>query len=248
MRHAFLVLLSLLLLVVGVGLGAEAREPRADAVGVPFLAVSGSGAISRAPDTAVLSMSVVFQEPTAGAAQSKVNAAAQKAVAAIEALGVQRRAIRTSDLSLNPVHEERRGAKDDDEPPRPPRLLGYRARLSLRVRLEDVHTAGRVIDAAIGAGINDLDGIDFGLRDDAPDRDIALGRAVASAKRKADVIAAAMGVELAEVLEISEDVESGYRSGVSYFNSPEETVIEPGEVTVEARVDVRYRIISSKRQ
>lgn len=246
MRNAFLVTFSLVLVCLCLGIAALPDESGTSHGAPPFLAVTGVGATSRAPDMAVLSMGAMLQEQTAGAAQSKVNAATQTAISAIEALGVRRNAIRTTDLSLEAVYEEVRRPKDDEEPPRPPRLLGYKAELTLQVQLDDVQIAGKVIDAAIGAGINDLDGIVFGLRDDAPDRDIALGRAVASARRKAKAIAEAMGIELVEVLEITEDLEPRYNSGVSYFNAPEPTVIEPGEVTVETGVNVRYRIAMRK--
>lgn len=208
----------------------------------PSLLVTGVGATSRAPDIAVLSMGAEFLKPTAGAAQSEVNAAIKAAIGAVEAIGVKRGNIRTTDLSLEAVYEEKRKPKEDEDNPDPPKLLGYSAKVTLRVQLDDVTLAGQVVDAAIKAGVNELAGIWFGLRDDTPEREVALDRAVTAAKRKANAIARAMGVELVDVLEITENPEPRYRSGVSYFRGPEPTVVEPGEVTVETGVEVRYRI------
>jgi uncharacterized protein YggE len=75
---------------------------------------------------------------------------------------------------------------------------------SISIRLDNLALIGPVVDAGLKAGANQLEGVQFALRDDLPQREEALKKAVNEARRKAGAMAEAMDVELREVLEISE--------------------------------------------
>src|SRR5881392_2549254 len=66
--------------------------------------VTGEGEASAPPDRAIVRLGAMAQTPQADSAQNKVNETMQKALDAIEKVGVPRRSIHTSGLTLNPVY------------------------------------------------------------------------------------------------------------------------------------------------
>ena len=64
---------------------------------------------------------------------------------------------------------------------------------------------GKVMDAAINAGANHIDSVMFSVRNEQEYRDEALRRAVADAKRKADVIAKTLGRPVVNIISVGEN-------------------------------------------
>ena len=232
------VIVSALVLAYGpVGAAHAADENR-----VPELTVSGSGIARRAPDVAVVTIGARAIEQTVEAAQSKVNTAINAAKASAAALGVPKAAIRTSGLDVTAMYERRDHVNTGDDLEKLPRLIGYRAETTLSILLDDVAIAGKVIDAAIKAGVTDLEGVRFGLKDDTEEQKQALTKAVVNARVKAETIAAALGVEIVGVLEVADESISSYGGGSSPFDGGDSTEVEPGEIVVEAEVGIRFQI------
>jgi hypothetical protein len=229
---------------------APAQEARPmERTWTPVVSVSGTGEVRQAPDEATVRLGVTAQAENARQAQSQANEIANRILEAVTALGVERSAIQTSRLMLDPVYsqpgpEERRGDR-----PWEPRIVGYRASNVVSVTLADLARVGPVIDAAVGAGANEVQGVDFRLRNDAPARQQAVRRAIEDARGTASAIADALGVTLGPVLEAREggaqvlspqmDVRA-YRQEAMAVSAP--TPVSPGEVEIFARVEVTYRI------
>jgi len=244
--------IAMALLVVGsvfgaAGAGAQgAPVPPGEAP--PAIAATGTGEVRRAPDEATVRLGVVAQADTAGAAQQKANRVANAILEAVGALGVEAEAIQTSRLVLDPVYQH--PAPDQHGTMGEPRIVGYRASNVVSVRLEDLGRVGPVIDAAVGAGANEVNGVDFRLRDDLEARLEALRQAVAAARAKAGAIAAALGVQLGPVLDAREssaqifypqqDVRAFRMSAESAESSF--TPVTPGEIAVRADVNITWRI------
>jgi uncharacterized protein len=218
----------------------ERRQP------VPALSVNGNGEVRVAPDTASVRLGVTRQAQTGQAAQQDVNATLRTILEAVRALNIPERHIQTSQLTLFPVYAQER--PEPMREPREPRIVAYRATSTVTVRVEDLTQIGPVIDAALTAGANQFEGVQFTLRDDTQVREQALSEAVREARSKAEVIARALDVRLESVIEVAE-------GGVSFIPPPfpgremmamraadVATPISPGEVTVTANVTIRYRI------
>jgi len=106
---------------------------------------------------------------------------------------------------------------------------------------------GLVIDAAMKAGGNQLQGVHFALRNDLSVREQALKEAVKAASQKAKAISEALDVKIIEVIEVNE-------GSVSVRVPPQRitaslarveaaaTPVSPGQLTVSASVTIRYRI------
>lgn len=231
---AWLTLLSLPLAAQeGTGAGAPL---------VPVLSVQGTGDARVTPDEATVRLGVFAQQPTARAAQDQVSRTAQAVLEAVRRLGVAPEQIQTSELSLGPVYDQPREGGE-------PRVSGYNASNVVSIRLEKLDQVGPVIDAGLGAGANRLEGVAFGLRDDAAARASALTAAVAKARSKADALARALRVRLVEVVEVTEGGVSVFtpnyaRGGVAMAADAmmASTPVSSGQVEVQANVTLRYRI------
>jgi hypothetical protein len=231
--------LSLLTAAAGVAQGAQ--SPAGETV--PSLLVNGTAQLEVEPDEAVVRLGVSFQAPDAAAAQSRVNATAQAILDAVKAKGIAESAIQTSRLDLSPIYDHR------NQDGGPPTVTGYQASNVVSVTLSDLAKVGAVIDAAIGAGANQVEGVAFQLDDDTAVKQRALAEAIEDARGKATAMARALGRELGPVLEVQES--GAFVSPPPYqarFRVQEMAVLQdatpvsPGTVTVNANVSVRYRL------
>lgn len=221
-----------------------ARAQRNDTArpAVPALTVVGNAEVRVPPDEATVRLGVSRQAPTAQEAQNQASEAARAILNAITALGVRDEQIQTSQLTLFPIYAEQRPGEM-----REPRIVAYRAANIVTVRLDRLSLVGPVVDAALKAGANQLEGVAFGLRDDLPARERALREAVREARAKARAIAEALEVRLGPVLEVREG-ETLVRPPVPLVAAMEARVaqaptpVPPGQVIVGASVTLRYRI------
>lgn len=220
------------------------RPPPAREQREGMLIVAGEGQVQADPDFAIVRLGASVQAEEASEAQRQVNEIMQRSIEAVKNLGVDEQRIRTTDLSLYPVYDDRqpRDGEAQDEP----RVVGYRASNVIAVELEDLKKIGEVIDVVIEAGANQLQGVEFQLRDDAIAKRDALRQAVESARMKARILAEAAGVSIGGIVELREggtDVrppEPMYRGG--YAMEVASTPVQPGQLTVNASVTIVYRL------
>ena len=208
----------------------------------PVLVVSGNAIVMAAPDEASVRLGIVRQAPAAQAAQNQANAVAQQILNEIRQLGVMPQQIQTARLILTPIYAPRSPESRDA-----PRIVAYNASNTVTVRVEDLSLVGPVIDAGLKAGANQLEGVQFGLRNELPFRQQALKQAVNEARSKAEAMAEALKNNLGEVLEISEGGSITPRFDMAQTRAFEAaavapTPVSPGELQVDANVTIRYRI------
>jgi uncharacterized protein YggE len=218
------------------------QQPNPSAPPPSVLVVNGNAEILAAPDEARVRLGIVRQANNAQAAQEQANTVAQDILAAVRRVGIQPQQIQTSRLVLSPVYAPR--APDSRDAPR---IVAYNASNSIAVRVEDLSMIGAVIDAALKAGANQLEGVQFGLRNDLPSREQALKEAVQEARSKAVVMAEALRVNLGEVLEATEGGVSITPFAEAPINArlaaaPVDTPVSPGQIQIRANVTIRYRL------
>ncbi|GGD39917.1 SIMPL domain-containing protein [Aureimonas glaciei] len=191
-RAAFLSA-SMLCLSLASAAAEEARPPRQ-------IVVTGIGEASAKPDIAVTDLTVLRVGETARAALDEANAAMADVVAAMKALSIEDRDLRTSGFSIAPQY---RYENRTDGTQAPPILTGYEVRNTLSVRIRDIAAVGALLDKAVSLGINQGGDIAFVLSDPAPVRTEARREAVADAMATAKTLAEASGVELGPVVSIA---------------------------------------------
>lgn len=158
------------------------------------ITVAGEGSVTVKPDTASISIGVQANADTATAALDQANRSAAALIDALKAAGVKDDDIVTSGLAIWPLYNNSS------------RITGYQASNNVMVTVRDITKSGPVIDAAAkAAGDNiTIGGISFYV-DDA-EKVIATARqnAIANAQKRAGEYAAAAGVKVGAVMQISE--------------------------------------------
>jgi hypothetical protein len=161
-----------------------------------------------------------------------------KVLLALKGAGIEEKDFQTSRLSLQPESAPNRGGGG------PAAIVGYRASNRVTVKLRDVSKLANVIDAMMGAGANDIGGISFKVSNASKLLDDAREKAVADARRKAEIYARAAGVALGAPLSIAEENNVApvpYRrmaAGMAVAATP----IAQGEETLQVTVSVSWAI------
>src|SRR5215831_9495900 len=203
----------------------------------PVIVVTGTSEVLAVPDEAIVRLGIVRQAPVAQTAQEQANTVAQDILSAITKAGVPSKDIQTARLVLSPVYNQR----GPDQ-----RIVSYNATNTVSVRLDNLAIVGNVIDAGLKAGANQLEGVQFRLKNELPAREQALKEAVDEARGKAQAMADALRVNLAEVIEASEgnvSVAPRMQSfAIGAAPAANATPVSPGELEIHANVTIRYRI------
>jgi uncharacterized protein YggE len=210
---------------------AEEDSPR-------VIRVSGEATASAPPDQAIIELAVVTERDRADDAVAD-NARLHEAVMAAlrKELGKQTR-IETASYALNSRYEYSKstGARS---------LEGYTARNSIRVTLGDLARVGAVIDLATAAGANEVQRLQFTLKNDEPQHDEALRAATLRAMAKARTIASALGLEVLAVLSVDEAthvVRPVYSEMAMARTAAATPVVAPAGVDVRAQVKLTVEV------
>lgn len=192
------------------------------------MTVSGHGDATATPDRATITVGVQTKGSDAQAAFTSASTKLNAVIAAIEAQGVTADRIQTSDLSMYFDSQSN----------------GYVVSHSVTVTLDSVNKTGPVLDAAVAAGANNSWGVNFGLKDSSAPRSQALTAAIADARQKANVMAAALGVSVTGVQSVSESSSTPPIPYAAAARAPSasssDTQVQPGQLTISADVNVVY--------
>jgi uncharacterized protein YggE len=200
------------------------------------LQVTGQGTVSVIPDEALLLLAVQTQSTSATQASGDNAAIMSKVIDALVSVGIGKSAIETVSYSLTPIYE----SKQDQTTP--PRILGYVARNAIQVTITDFGLVGKALDTAIGAGINEVQGVVFTLSDAsyAAVQKQALQLAIQDADAKAKDMASNLGVTLIGPISVS----PGYTFQPAFerlATATPQTPIQPGPLQVTANVQIVYQ-------
>ncbi len=199
--------------------------------------VTGVGVVEQAPDMATVSVGVRHQAPTAKVAMDSVSKATAAILGRMADLGVAERDIQTRDLSLHPVWD--RNAASNGES----RVIGYMASNQVEVRVRDLDALGNILDDVVGKGANQFSGLRFSVQNPEPALNEARKRAVQDARAKADLFAAAAGVNLGALLSLSEASASRPEpvfAEMAAMRSDAGVPVASGEITTSAQVTLVF--------
>ena len=210
------------------------------------LTLSSYGETRTAPDQATISMGVTVQAPTAAAALAANRTRMTAVISAIRAQGIAERDIQTSGLDLSPQYTYPRAANGQTQGP--PRVTAYQVSNQVTVLVRDLTKLGPAVDAVVGSGANQINGISFGLANADSRADDARRQAVANVARKAELYASAAGLRVARLVTLSES--GGYtpRPPVMMMRqamteaADASTPVQPGEVGVRVDVTAVYEL------
>jgi uncharacterized protein YggE len=201
------------------------------------LDVVATGEARRVPDVARVSAGVVTTAPTASAAVEQ-NAQRMAAVrAALRRAGIADGEVQTSTLSLFPEYRE--------APSAAPRIAGYRASNEVTVTFRDIARTGRILDALVAEGANQINGPSLSIEHPEGALDEARVKALAVARARADLYARAAGKRVVRMISISESGGEGTvspRFGLTNSLPRIATNVDPGIQILSVTLTVRFEL------
>src|SRR4051794_33768529 len=123
-------------------------------LGVPTVSVSGHGSVNVPPDTASVSIGVDIIKPTLGEAQEQATTQATAVIGALKDAGIAEEDIQTDYFSVNIL-------RDYSENGDPTQITGFEIMNQLAVTVHDTDQLGELLDAAVNAGANSINGVTF---------------------------------------------------------------------------------------
>ena len=189
-------LIALALAGAALPVAAGAQTIVAQSVTGTRLDIVATGEVNRVPDLAIISAGVVTRADTATQAISQNAARIERVRAALARAGIAERDIQTTTVSLNPdyVYAERQ----------PPRLSGYQASNQLTIRFRDIRNAGKILDALVAEGSNQISGPTLTIDKPEAALDEARARALAVGRSRAELYARSLGMRVARLVSVSE--------------------------------------------
>jgi hypothetical protein len=219
---------------------ANTRPAQTPAPDRRTITVIGIGRASATPDIARVTLGMDVVNAKLSTALTEVNKKTADIMAALEEAGVAKQDIRTAEFNVIP--------QQSYGPNGPGPITGYRVINTVRVTVRDLAQAGAVLDAAVNAGANTIQGLTFTIEDMKPIETEARKGAMADAKAKAEELAAEAGATVGQVLTISEII-SGGPIPLMQMNAPAADAmggggvsIAPGMQDVSVQVQVVYEI------
>ena len=211
-------------------------QPAANAFSATTLNLSAAGEVQATPDRASLSLGVTAEAPTAAQALRDNSRKMTGVIGALHALKIQDADIQTSGLNVQ--------ARYAFAPNQPQRLTGYEAANQVTITVRDLAQLGAVVDAAVTAGANQVNGVSFGIKDPATAENEARLQAVKALKAKADLYAQATGYHLSRLVSLSEGggVETGPPRPVMMARLASKTPVEAGTLDVRIEVNAVYEL------
>jgi uncharacterized protein len=231
--------LTALLLAVPLPAAAQPRAPLPPPA--PTVSVNGEGVVTRTPDRATVTLQIVTNNDAATAATSQNNTIYGTLRSRLGAIGIVESAIHTNSFGMTFVPKPVNST--DYHPPR----TGYVVTRSLGITVDNLDVVGRTIDAAVAAGITDLGGVSYGLRDQRAAYSIALAAAVKDAEAQASAIAEAAHMHLGALRNVNAGgfvapLPGPVFRAAAQAAAPLPTEIQPSNITVRATVSATYRL------
>jgi hypothetical protein len=160
------------------------------------LDLSVTGEATRVPDLAIINAGVVTRSANAATAIQENADRMDKVIAALKRAGIADRDIQTSSINLNAEYRYPEN--------QPPQLTGYTATNQLTVKFHDIRSSGKILDALVAQGVNQISGPNLTLEHPEQALDEARAKAVAEGRARAELYAHSLGMQVVRIVSISE--------------------------------------------
>ncbi len=200
------------------------------------ISVTGVGQVETVPDTAVFTVGVQNQAKSASKALTDNSTQMQAVINALKAAGVQASDIQTQTVNLQPQYNQQNNANNQ--------LTGYVATNTVSVRVSNLSNLGELLDAAVKAGGNTIQNIQFEVSSPTQLVDQARQAAFNDAKQKATQLAQLAGATLGPVYTINENSQAPRPIFSPSVSSAERAAvpIQPGTQNVEVDLNITWTL------
>jgi uncharacterized protein len=195
--------------------------------------VVGSGQVQGVPDTLTAEVGIQFRAPDATAAMDQTNGRQQAVIDALAGSGVDRKDISTTEVSLQPEYDVSGGV-----------VTGYRADNSIRIKIHPADSASHVLAVIVSTGgdATRINSVSYSITDDSQLVKDARGRAFQDAKDRAEQYAKLSGLELGNIISISETPGGSTPPPVPRSGMQAAVPLEPGQQTVSFSVTASWQL------
>ncbi len=208
------------------------------------ITVVGNGMVKAQPDIARVTVGVETTAPAAQQASEQARTNMQQVLATLKQQGIADKDIQTSGYNIYV-----------EQPPRPVNATGtpaeskpiYHVSNEVLVTVRDLAKVGSLLDAVVASGANNIYGVSFDVADRTPFQSQARQMAVSDAQSHATELVKAAGVQLGDVISISEivgntNVAPTFRLAAAPSSGGGPTPIQAGELEVSEQVQIVYAI------
>lgn len=198
------------------------------------VSVTGSAETEVMPDIAVINLAIETVDASIVTAKSTTDAAVGEFSKTIQQLGLKPQNITRSSLRV--------GKRYPDEEDYSKVVFVATRTISLKVEVSDV---AKILDKAIEAGVNEVEGIEYAISDDSKIRKKLLGEAIENAKEQAGFLAKEFDAKLGKVQRITSDRFGGSTLSLA-MRAPMETndtAYTPDPINVSRSVDVVFELV-----
>lgn len=202
--------------------------------------VTGTAEVNAVPDTAMVSLGVNKNGPTAEAAKEEVNKIINRITTDLKNQGVDEKEIKTTNFNVNPDYDYTNGRQTPK---------GYSVSANIEVKLKSVERANAAIDTATKDGATQVGNVQFVINDEQQKtlEDQARKEAIKKAKEKARSIADAAGIHLGRIVDVQESGDTnnprpfyGLTADAKQASPEEPTQLNPGENKVTSTVSLSF--------
>lgn len=161
------------------------------------ITVSATGRVSAEPDIVRIQAGLTTEADTARRALTENNQVMEKLLDSLEDKGIAEADIQTANFHVSPryTRPDRGGTA---------RIDGYQVSNQVEVTVRKVDDAGEILDTLVALGANQLNGISFEVSNADELKDAAREKAIAAARRRAELLASAADAKVGSVIAIAE--------------------------------------------
>ncbi len=204
------------------------------------ISISGHGEVRAVPDLAVVSIGVTSQGASAREALDTNTKSMKSLLDTLKGAGIDAHDMATSNFSVGPRLDY------GNNNGQPPKVVGYDVNNMVTVTVRKIDDLGGLLDVAVTTGSNTINGVSFSVSKPDSMLDDARKAAVADAKHKAEIYAAAGGFKLGNIISLSEG--TAYQPPVTYMvksaraAASDAVPIAQGEQALSIDVSIAYEI------
>lgn len=200
------------------------------------ITVSGEGTVIASPNRASATLGVRTESQNLQEAQTSNAQKANEMLSSLIAIGISKDDIKTADFRIDPIYSYEDGKQ---------LFQGYRVTHLFTITIRDAGNTGLIIDTAVKNGANEVMNIQFSVAESQVYYNRALSLAVIDSYKKAQTIAATLGVSTQPYpVTITEETQKAAPGPylVASFDSSgtSSTPVEPGKLEIKATVTASY--------
>ena len=202
--------------------------------------VTGEGEVKVVPDQVIIRLGIETFGPRLKEVKEQIAERSQTLIGALKSRGLKSADIQTEFVQINPHY-------DFDKAKR--KFIEYTARKNFLVTLNDVESYGEVLEKALEAGVDHVDGLEFQSSTVKSLKENARKMAVGDARRKAEQMAGVLGQSIGRAIRITEQptemphpVLMRAAAAEQFKGGGVHDAIAPGELTVKSAVTVQFEL------